>query len=120
MSRIPVQQVAAVRRFSRFYTSKLGISILSEEQLLSFVRYEPRFAIHAGMVAVLEGKFTKVDASTIRAFVEKSGGSVAGSVRSGVNVLIVGEGASAEIAKARALGITVLDQNQFAYLNDKR
>jgi len=100
--------------------SKLGISILSEDQLLSFVRYEPRFAIHAGMVAVLEGRFNQVSAGKIRDFVEKSGGSVAGSVRSGVNVLIAGEGASAEIAKARALGITVLDQSQFSYLNDKR
>ena len=100
--------------------AKLGISILSEDQLLDFVRYEPRFAVRAGMVAVLEGKFTQVNAGKIRDFIEKSGGKVEGSVRSGVNVLIAGEGASAEIAKARALGITVLDQNQFSYLNDKR
>jgi len=100
--------------------SKLGISILSEDQLLDFVRYEPRFTVRAGMIAVLEGKFNQVSASKIRAFVEKSGGTVEGSVRSGVNVLIAGEGASAEIAKARALGITILDQSQFSYLNDKR
>jgi NAD-dependent DNA ligase len=100
--------------------SKLGISILSEDQLLDFVRYEPRFALRAGMVAVLEGKFTQVNAGKIRDFVEKNGGKVEGRVRSGVNVLIAGEGASEEIAKARALGITVLDQSQFSYLNDKR
>lgn len=100
--------------------SKLGISILSEDQLIDFVRYQPRFAIRAGMVAVLEGKFNQVSAGKIRDFIEKSGGKVESSVRSGVNVLIAGEGASAEIAQARALGITVLDQSQFSYLNDKR
>ena len=100
--------------------SKLGISILSEDQLLDFVRYEPRFAVRAGMVAVLEGKFTQVNAGTIRDFIEKSGGKVESSVRSGGNIMIAGEGASAEIAKARALGITVLDQGQFSHLNDKR
>lgn len=100
--------------------AKLGISILSEDQLIDFVRYEPRFTLRAGMVAVLEGKFNQVSAGKIRDFIVSNGGKVEGSVRSGVNVLIAGEGAAEEIAKARALGITILDQSQFSYLNDKR
>lgn len=100
--------------------SKLGISVLSEAQLIALVRHEPKAAIRSGMTVALCGRFTKVGAGQVGSFIEKSGGKVVGSVRSGVDTLIAGEGADAEIAQARALGITVLDHAQFTYLNDQK
>ncbi len=96
--------------------SKLGVSILSEGQLLEFVRYRPEFAVRAGMIVVLAGKFTAVSKGKVEDFVEDAGATVGGDVESGVQVLIVGEGAEDEVAKARLLGVTVIDHSQFAHL----
>ncbi|MBA3685527.1 MAG: hypothetical protein H0W72_09850 [Planctomycetes bacterium] len=96
--------------------TKLGVSIVSEDQLLEFVRYTPKFAVRDGMVFVLKGKFTKVGRGAIEDFIEKNGGKIEGSVRNGTHVLVVGEGAVDEIATARSLGVTVVDQSQFANL----
>ncbi|HYE05282.1 MAG TPA: BRCT domain-containing protein [Planctomycetota bacterium] len=96
--------------------SKLGVSILSEDQLLEFVRYRPEFAVRAGMIVVLAGKFTAVSKGKVEDFIEDAGATIGGDVESGVQVLIVGEGAEDEVAQARLLGVTVIDHSQFAHL----
>lgn len=98
--------------------SKLGISILSEDQCIDFVRYTPRFLITAGMTVCLRGKFTAVSSSTIEHFIKDSGGKITGKIDNQTQVLIAGEGAEEDIATAKSLGITVVDQNQFTHLND--
>lgn len=96
--------------------SKLGISILSEEQLIDFVRWRPRVTIQQGMTVVLKGRFTQVDEAAIRAFVIRNGGVVEGGVREGVSVLIAGEDAQDHVAKARLLGVPVYDQSEFSHI----
>lgn len=99
--------------------SKLGISILSEDQLIELVRPVGGVAIGKGMVVVLKGRFTKVSAGSVSKLIEQSGGSVQGSIESGVDLLIIGEDAGEDAARARALGIKVIDHASFTYLNEK-
>ena len=98
---------------------KIGVSILNEDQLIDLVRRTGRDAIGAGMVVVLKGNFKQVSAGAIGSLIERSGGTVQGSIKSGVDMLIYGEGADEDIAKARALGIKVVDHASFTYLNEK-
>lgn len=99
--------------------AKLGVSILSEDQLLELVRRTGHDALGKGVVVVLAGSFTKVSAGAVGSLIERSGGSVRGSIEPGVDMLIAGEGAADDIAKARALGIKVVDHASFTYLNEK-
>jgi NAD-dependent DNA ligase len=99
--------------------AKLGVSILSEDQLLELVRRNGSGAVGKGVVVVLAGHFTQVSAGAVGSLIERSGGRVQGSIEPGVDLLIAGEGAADEIAKARALGIKVVDHASFTYLNEK-
>jgi NAD-dependent DNA ligase len=97
--------------------SRLGISVLSEDQLVDFMRYQPKFSVHQGMTFVLAGKFTDVSSGNIKDFITRNGGEIRSSVDTDVSVLVAGEGAVEEISKARMLGITIVDQSQFANLS---
>ncbi len=107
--------------------TKLGVSILSEDQLLDFVRLKPRLASVAAFQAVrkaasegrtfaLAGKFTQADEGLIKSYISNHGGKTTGSVSKDVDALIVGDGAEKQMAQARELGITVIDQSQFKHL----
>jgi len=98
--------------------SKLGIAILSEGQVLELVRYKPSSLIGAGVTVTLRGKFTTVSAGRIETFVKNSGGSITGRLDQNTQVLIAGEGAEADIATAKSLGLIVVDQAQFTHLNN--
>jgi NAD-dependent DNA ligase len=97
--------------------SKLGISILSEDQVLELVRYAPRELINAGMTVTLRGRFTAVSAGRVEDFVRRSGGTVTGRMDQNTQVLIHGEGAEADIATARSLGLIIVDHSQFTHLS---
>ena len=99
--------------------SKLGVSVLSEQQAIDLVRPRTRELLGQGVVVVLKGRFTAVSAGTIESLIERSGGRVASRVEPGVTMLIAGEDAADDIAKARALGIKVVDHANFTYLNEK-
>ena len=107
--------------------SKLGVSILSEDQLLDFVRLKPRLVSVAGFQAVrkaasegktfaLVGTFNQADKGLIGKFISNHGGKTTGSVGKGVDAVIAGDGAEDQMAKAREQGIPVFDQTQFSHL----
>lgn len=96
--------------------SRLGVSVLSEGQAIEMVRWEPRFSVRKGMVFVMKGRFNQVNESAIRGFITASGGVIEGDLRNGTTVLVVGTDAEDHIAKARTLGVTVVDQSQFRHL----
>lgn len=99
--------------------AKIGVSILSEDQLLELVRRSRGSLVGSGLVAVLKGRFNHVSAGTVESLIERSGGRVQNAIEPGVDLLIAGEGAADDIAKARALGIKVVDHSSFTYLNEK-
>ena len=108
--------------------TKLGMSIISENQLLDFLRYDARpssstwefilAAAKEGKRFGFAGRFTAVPESTARGAIERNGGKTSGGVAADYAALIVGEGAEDEMAKARALGVPVIDQSQFSRIVD--
>ncbi|MFK4705433.1 NAD-dependent DNA ligase LigA [Roseateles asaccharophilus] len=63
-----------------------------------------------GKTLVLTGKFPTLSRDEAQALVEEAGGKVSGSVSKKTNYVIAGEDAGSKLDKARALGITVLDE----------
>ncbi len=106
---------------------KVGVVILSEQQLVEFVRPKPRFASVRGFEYidaaaaqhksfVFKGTFTKANEGLIKDYITKRGGTIQGSLAPGIEAVIVGDHAEADMAKARELDIVVVDQTQFSHL----
>lgn len=103
--------------------TKLGVSIISEEQLLDFVpagqvpdRMTWDFIItqaKAGGTFGLAGDFNLVDRGIVAKAIESQGGKTAGGVEAGMAAVVVGDNALSTMEKARSLGIPVIDQEQF-------
>lgn len=108
--------------------TKLGMSILSEDQLLDFLKYDARPSTTTWayiLAACKEGKrfgfagtFTAVDEGVAKRAIERNGGRTSGGVSEGYAALVVGTGADDEMAKAIKLGVPVIDQIQFARIVD--
>lgn len=96
--------------------SLLGVSILSENQLLDFIRTPYRFQVRQGMTFVLSGDFDLVSRELIVSYIRRSGGVIEQGIGSGLHVLIAGRNAADAIAQARSLGATVLTQDQLIHL----
>ncbi len=104
--------------------TKLGVNILSEDQLLDFLHYDQRpstttwayilASCKAGKRFGFAGKFTVVPESTARSVIERNGGRTSGGVSSDYAALVIGEGADSAMAEAIKLGVPVIDQAQFA------
>jgi len=100
------------------------MSIISEDQLLDFLRFDSRPSTSTWayiLASAKEGKrfgfagtFTGTSESTIRKTIERNGGKTSGGVGEGYAALIVGNDALSAMADARKLGIPVIDQSQFA------
>ena len=89
-----------------------GVTIMSEDQLMDFVRREERFTVRGGMMFAVVGEFTAVPRERIEAWVEANGGVVSDQLTDGTNVLITGEGAVDAITRARLSGITIVNQRE--------
>jgi NAD-dependent DNA ligase len=64
----------------------------------------------------VKGKFTQISKGKIEDFIEESGGKIDSDLNNSAQVLIVGENAGEDISRARLLGVTIVDQSQFAHL----
>jgi DNA ligase (NAD+) len=64
----------------------------------------------AGKKLVLTGTLERHTRDEMKARIEAAGGKVAGSVSSSTDYLVAGEAAGSKLDKARALGVTVLDE----------
>lgn len=108
--------------------TQLGVSILSEDQLLDFVRIKAKAGSLAGLHAVrraaaegktfaLVGSWSQADKGLTETWIEKNGGRVVGGVKEGVHLVIAGDGADGDRDSARKLGIPVVDHSQFSHLD---
>jgi len=70
----------------------------------------------AGKVFVLTGTLRKMKRTDARAAIERWGGKVTGSVSKQTDVLVAGEKSGSKLAKARKLGIEVVDEERFLEL----
>lgn len=106
--------------------TKLGVSIISEDQLLDFVRRDERpstltwqFILNAcknGQTFGFAGRFNQVDEDLARDVIKRNGGRTSGGVSAGYAALVAGDDCLEDMAKARSLGIPVISQAQFSYL----
>jgi DNA ligase (NAD+) len=62
---------------------------------------------------VLTGKFSDMTRDEARARIEAKGHKVAGSVSKKTDFVVAGEDAGSKLDKARALGVTILQEKQF-------
>ncbi len=104
--------------------TKLGVNILSEDQLLDFLHYDqrPSTSTWAFILASCKegkrfgfaGRFTAVAESSARSLIERNGGKTSSGVAAGYAAVVLGEGSDATLEEAIKLGVPVIDQAQFS------
>ncbi len=72
--------------------------------------------IFAGKKVVLTGSLEHYTRSEAAALIVANGGTIASSVGKSVHLVIAGAEAGSKLAKAEALGITIIDEQQFLHL----
>lgn len=70
----------------------------------------------AGKKVVLTGSLSRYSRGEASKIIESLGGEISSSVSKSVNLVIVGEDAGSKLEKARALGIEIIDEEQFLQL----
>ncbi len=69
-----------------------------------------------GKTIVITGTLSKMSRDEAKEQIERRGGKVSGSVSKKTDFLVAGEDAGSKLTKAKELGVTVLDEQQFAAL----
>jgi DNA ligase (NAD+) len=67
----------------------------------------------AGKTVVLTGTLARRSRDDARAEIERRGGKVSGSVSKKTHLVVAGEAAGTKLAKARELGVRVVDEDEF-------
>jgi DNA ligase (NAD+) len=70
----------------------------------------------AGKTVVLTGGLTSLSRDEAKAEIERRGGKVSGSVSRKTDLVVAGEEAGSKLAKARELGVRIVDEAQFRAL----
>ena len=70
----------------------------------------------AGKTFVLTGTLSRFDRREATRLIEERGGKAAGSVSKKTTYVVAGEAAGSKLTKAEALGIPVLNEDEFAAL----
>jgi DNA ligase (NAD+) len=73
----------------------------------------PRGGVFAGKTVVLTGTLSRMSRDEAKAEIERRGGKVAGSVSRKTDLVVAGEDAGSKLAKARELGVRVVDEDEF-------
>jgi DNA ligase (NAD+) len=71
-----------------------------------------------GLTFVITGALPTLTRSAAKAFIETNGGRVTGSVSKRTDYLVAGEAAGSKLAKARNLGVMVLNESELRTLAD--
>ena len=74
-------------------------------------RRDNRFA---GLTFVLTGTLSKYTRDEASAIIESYGGKASGSVSKKTSYVLAGENAGSKLAKAEALGISIISEDDFA------
>lgn len=69
--------------------------------------------LFSGMTFVLTGKLKTLTRDSATELIEKNGGKVSSSVSSKTTVVVAGEDAGSKLVKAQALGIKIIDEEEF-------
>jgi DNA ligase (NAD+) len=73
-----------------------------------------------GLTLVVTGTLENFSRNEIKEFIEQNGGKVTSSVSAKTDYVLVGENPGSKVDKARTLGVTIVNENEFIQLTGKR
>jgi DNA ligase (NAD+) len=106
-----------------FFGNERNVAVL--DALLRQVKPEPYVVTVsadsqvAGKTVVFTGTLEKLTRGEAKAMAERLGAKVAGSVSKNTDIVVAGPGAGSKLKDAQALGILVLDEDQWLELATK-
>ncbi|MFY9724154.1 MAG: helix-hairpin-helix domain-containing protein, partial [Bryobacteraceae bacterium] len=86
----------------------------------TYVSERPAGGPLKGLTFVLTGALPTLSRDQAKALIERAGGKVAGSVSKKTSYVVAGEDAGSKLDKARALGISVVDERELRRLLEGR
>ena len=89
-----------------------GVTILSERQLVEFIRRDSRTVDTAGLNFFVAGTFNQLKSGDINDYIEETGGTTEERITKNTRVVIVGAGAEAEMQRAREVGALVVTEEE--------
>lgn len=108
-----------------FLRSEAGRAVIEDLRSVGVLLEEPRSAAGrsaasdspiAGKTIVVTGTLTGFTRTAIKETIEAAGGRASDSVSKKTDYVVAGESAGSKLDKARSLGVTVLDEEQFKAL----
>lgn len=93
---------------------------LAEAGVLTESVAEPVGDLFAGMTFVLTGTLPTMSRDEAGEIIKKKGGKVSGSVSKKTAYVVAGDAAGSKLTKARALGVTVIDEEEFLRMAGER
>jgi DNA ligase (NAD+) len=116
---------AIVDSLTRFLGSASGKDTLSQLRDEGVNMSEPMAhkgasnGAFAGKTVVLTGTLAAMKRKEAEALIESLGGKTSSSVTKSTNLVVAGEDAGSKLAKARSLGIEVIDEEAFLRLTNR-
>jgi len=103
-----------------FFSSKLGKHLLARLHELNIhpsSKAKPNtVGVFAGKILVLTGALPSLSREEASELIRAAGGSVTSSVSKNTNFVLAGDSAGSKLDKAKALGVTIIDEAEFRRL----
>ena len=93
--------------------NKTFVDKLRDEGINPYFENKTEKGVFSGKKVVLTGSLERYTRSQAAQLIEERGGEIASSVSSTVNLVVVGADAGSKLAKAKKLGIEIVDENKF-------
>jgi DNA ligase (NAD+) len=105
----------------QFFHSAAGEKVIDELRILGVRMTEPKRAAPtspgiAGKTIVVTGTLERLSREEIEKLIKSLGGKTSGSVSKKTDFIVAGEKAGTKLDKAKALGVTVLNETEFEKL----
>lgn len=105
---------ACIRNFFEDPSNRQMLARLKEEGVnMACLTKEAEDGKFAGMTFVITGTLPGMDRKQAAEIIEQNGGKVSGSVSKKTTCLLAGENAGSKLAKANALGVRVISEEEF-------
>ena len=109
----------------QFFSEVHNIEVIRALQASGVVWAENDFPLNeknsalTGKIFVLTGTFPSLSREAAKSLIESAGGKVSGSVSKKTDYVVAGVEAGSKLAKAEALGVTIIDEAQLHNLLDQ-